>query len=78
MATKKTPAPKKAGSREMVVNIRLSPTERKYLGMGAEREDMGPLPLTSFLRRLALQRGAQTLGITLAQFEQQQRPKRRR
>lgn len=60
-------------SREQVCNIRLSVTEREYLGRGAAREEMGPVPLSTFLRGLALRRAAQTLGYTLAEFEARQR-----
>lgn len=66
MAAKKASAPT-GRVRKRATNIRIAPLESEYLKLGAERD--GNLPLTPFLRQVAMKRAEENLGYTFKQWQ---------
>lgn len=61
--------PKAKQSRSTMITIRMSGAEAAYLALAASKEAMGPMDMGPFFRGVGMQRTAQLLGVSYADFQ---------
>lgn len=55
--------------RAKIITIKLTPSEAEYIAAAAAHEPMGPISMGGFFRGAGMQRTAQLVGITFADFQ---------